>query len=68
MSKGQQVKRENMKKLLNLIENNKGVSYENLEALAGFLMGLSVRTFKTYMDQLEVLDKIKQTDGRYEVT
>ena len=56
-----------MKRLLNIISNNEGRSYDILEALAGFHMGLSARTFKTYMTQLEVIGKIKQTDGRYEV-
>lgn len=57
-----------MKRLLNLIGNSEGLSYEVLEARAGFNMGLSARTFRTYMEQLETLGKIKQTEGRYEVT
>ena len=56
-----------MKRLLNMITNSKERSYEILEARAGFNMGLSARTFKTYMEQLETLGKIKQTDGIYEV-
>lgn len=52
-----------MQTLLNIIATNPQKTYKWLEATAGFQMGLSARTFKSYIDQLLVIGKIKRSEN-----